>query len=61
MPIPKKGNILTIKMAGNPLDGAKACFIRQSQTTRECVVEVVEDHPPCKVGDRITVKQLELS
>ena len=56
-----KGSILTINRPNAPLDGVKAKFIRQSERTGKCTVELLEDWKECCKGDRVVIDESEMS
>lgn len=56
-----KGDVLWLNLGEHPLDGIKASYVRQSPRTSECTVELLEDRGAYKKGDRIQVKQWEMS
>ena len=57
----KKGDVLVINQGEGPLNGIKAKYISQSRTTSECEVELLEDRGAYHKGDRVVVKQWEMS
>ncbi len=55
-----KGSILIIRIEGNPLDGMKAKYVRQSPKTGKCTVELLETRGAYQKGEYVTVDQSEM-